>query len=388
MKSKENQSVAAAPGSNDEHVVIKRLRARMADEGFDALVALSPDNVTYAAGFLVPSHASNRFRRTMTVIAKNNVAVQIVVSVELAQAQQRSRFKDVRSYDQFNDQPARVLAGVLSDAGLANSRIADELDYLPARDFILLKSLLPNATFEECDQIYFKERMVKTDEELEILREIGIHTETVLGRVARQIRAGMTEIDVSRPIVDEMVAFGSATVKYRVGSGINSSITNCGTTSKVIEAGDIIRIEVLGDYKNYRSNVTRTLVVGSPTRRQKDIWATLISARETCQSMARPGLPVADLYRKYAELCRASGVEPTLQFLGHGIGQTIHEEPYITERRDTVFQPNMTFTMEPLLMLPAEKMGFHVEDMYLINETGCERITGNVFNNDELIEVG
>ena len=66
----------AVPG--DEHIVIKRLRARMKEGGYDALVALSPDNVTYTSGFLVPSHLSNRFRRTITVIAKNDVAVQIV----------------------------------------------------------------------------------------------------------------------------------------------------------------------------------------------------------------------------------------------------------------------------------------------------------------------
>ena len=80
-------------------------------------------------------------------------------------------------------------------------------------------------------------------------------------------------------------------------------------------------------------------------------------------------------------------IEPTLKFLGHGIGQTIHEEPYITDTRTVVMEPNITFTMEPLYMMPG-RMGFHVEDMYLITPGGYEPITGMISPNDELIRIG
>ena len=80
-------------------------------------------------------------------------------------------------------------------------------------------------------------------------------------------------------------------------------------------------------------------------------------------------------------------IEPTLKFLGHGIGQTIHEEPYITDTRTVVMEPNITFTMEPLYMIPG-RMGFHVEDMYRITPTGFEAMTGAITPNDELIRIG
>ena len=88
-----------------------------------------------------------------------------------------------------------------------------------------------------------------------------------------------------------------------------------------------------------------------------------------------------------AALCRESGIEPTLKFLGHGIGQTIHEEPYLTETKDIIFQPNITFTMEPLYMIPG-RMGFHVEDMYRMTTPGFTAITGAIAPNDSLIRVG
>ena len=84
---------------------------------------------------------------------------------------------------------------------------------------------------------------------------------------------------------------------------------------------------------------------------------------------------------------RAHGIEPTLKFLGHGIGQTIHEEPYIAESRALILEPNITFTMEPLYMMPG-RMGFHVEDMYRITPTGFAAITGDIVPNDSLIRVG
>ena len=65
-----------------EHEVFTKLRAEMKRQGFDALVALTPDNVTYTAGVLIPSHVVNRFRRTISILAGENFSAQIVVNVE------------------------------------------------------------------------------------------------------------------------------------------------------------------------------------------------------------------------------------------------------------------------------------------------------------------
>ncbi len=359
----------------------------MAAGGFDALVALSPDNVTYTAGFLVPSQLTNRFRRAITVLTGTGFACQIVVTVEENLARERSRFLDIRPYDQFSQMAVDVLADALIEARVDKGRIAIELDFMPAEDYIRLTERVPQARFEHARDIYFQTRMVKTDEEITMLRKVADLTEGVMGDVLAAVRPGMTEAEIGTRITAEMLTGGCERVKCQVGSGIRSGITNCAPTLKAVEGGDVVRVEILGDMDNYRSNVTRTAVVGKPTQEQLAIWRTMIDARDTCEAMLRPGTAVADLYRTYAGICRAGGIEPTLKFLGHGIGQTIHEEPYIAEARDIVLQPNITHTMEPLYMMPG-RMGFHVEDMYLITDDGYEKLTGIAVPNDELIEIG
>src|SRR5688572_81802 len=189
-----------------EHETIQRLRAAMKAAGYDALVALSQDNVTYTAGFLVPSHATNRFRRTIVILAGDTFAAQIVVNVEEIQARARSRFTDIRAYNQFTQNAADLLADALIEAGAGKGRIGIELDYMPAQDYIQLVKRLPEARFEPCADIFFRARMIKSAEEIATLRRVGTLSERVIGDVLKQVTPGMTEIDVSRRLVDQMIA--------------------------------------------------------------------------------------------------------------------------------------------------------------------------------------
>src|SRR5688572_169878 len=107
-----------------EHEVLAKLRAAMKKAGHDALIALSQDNATYTAGFVVPSQLSNRFRRVITILAGDTFAAQIVVNVEENLARERSRFSDIRAYNQFTQDPADVLADALEEAGVGTGRIA------------------------------------------------------------------------------------------------------------------------------------------------------------------------------------------------------------------------------------------------------------------------
>ena len=202
-----------------EDPVIQNLREQMKSDRFDALVAHSLDNATYTAGFQVPSHAQNRFRRTITVLAGDRFGCQIVVNVEEALAREKSRFKDIRSYNQFTENPADLLADALIEGGVGDGRVAVELDYLPAMDYIRLSERLPKATFVHARDLYFRTRMVKTEAEIAILKQIGELTERVLAQTIAGLRPGVREQQVGAVIMNLMLEGGADAVAYQVGWG-------------------------------------------------------------------------------------------------------------------------------------------------------------------------
>ena len=130
-------------------------------------------------------------------------------------------------YNQFTEDPADLLADALLEAGVGSGQIAIELDYMPAQDYIRLRERLPAATFVLSRELYFDARMVKTDEEIAVLKEVGRLTDRVIGEVLREIRPGMTEKSVAQIVGNRMLEGGCDGLKCQVGSGVRSSITNC-----------------------------------------------------------------------------------------------------------------------------------------------------------------
>ncbi len=102
-----------------------RLRVEMARREVRAIVAFSPENVAYTIGYMVPSHPTNRHRRSISILTADEKSVLIVVSVEAELARQQSGIKDVRSYDQFTQNPMDLLAKVLREFGV---ELADDVE--------------------------------------------------------------------------------------------------------------------------------------------------------------------------------------------------------------------------------------------------------------------
>jgi Xaa-Pro aminopeptidase len=374
------------PASRQEKLLaVERLRAEMRREGLGALVALSPENVAYAIGYMVPSHPTNRARRTITVLTSDGRAVLIVVSVEEALAREQSRITDVRAYHQFRDHPMDVLADVLCELGVASSPIGMELDYLPTLDYLHLRERLPALDLRPNRELYLRARLVKGPDEIAHLRRIAHISDLAEATAWRELRDGMTEKRLAAIITAALLAEGGDGLRLLVGAGERSGIVNPKPSDRVIREGDVVRVEVLGNLANYQSNVTRTGVVGRPTVEQREIWTVLMDARRAALEGLRPGAVARELWRAYAEVCRRGSIEPTLAFLGHGIGLTGHEEPYITADKDLVLEPGVVLTYEPFYMIPG-RMGFHIEDMFLVTDDGYENLT-TVTTNEELIEV-
>ncbi|MDR7419268.1 MAG: Xaa-Pro peptidase family protein [Armatimonadota bacterium] len=364
---------------------VRQLRAGMQRAGLDAVVATTPDNVIYVAGFTVPSHMSNRFRRTLCLLPMEGDPALVVVTVEETLARDRTRWiHEIHAYNEFTEDPWAVLAQVIRDRRLDRGRIGIEMDHVAADDYQRLVRHLPAARFSHAGPVFLETRMHKTPAEVQAIGTLARLAARAHGEAYQRLRPGMTERDLARLLVDACP--GVDYCRPIVGAGERSAFANAAPTDRRIGTGDVIRVDLIAGQQWFHSDIARTVVVGRPTAEQTRIWATLIDAYRRVQDRLRPGARTRDLHLTYLTTLREAGLEASLKFLGHGLGLTIHEEPYVNEYTDRALEAGMVLCLEPMYLIPG-RMGFHIEDEFLITDGGFEVLSDGT-PNDRLIVIG
>lgn len=355
------------------------------EANLDALIAASPENVGYTVGYMVPSQAMPiRKRQFFAVTTSSGRAAFLVVNVEHSEAKTRSRIADVRPYNEFTEDAGQVLAALLRELGVADGRLGIEMDFFPTRTLETLKKELPRAQFVDAERIFDRMRMVKTPEEIERLRRCGKIVDDVHRDVYAHTRAGMTELELASRFVDGVLHRGADYLnKIVIGSGARSVFANCPPTTKPLREGDIMRVDVFASIDGYMSDIARTTVVGKATSEQTRIWQILVDAQTFLLDRIRPGASTAAIWRAYLDFFQTRGLEPAINFVGHGLGLTLHEEPYISRYHDNVLEQGMVLAIEPVFFTP--DMGFHLEDEVIVTADGYELISDG---RQPLIELG
>ncbi len=199
-------------------------------------------------------------------------------------------------------------------------------------------------------------------------------------------KAGDSELDVASHLASGLFSRQADTLKELiVGSGDRSWHANPAPTDRRLALGDMIRTDIVAATDGYLSDCARTAVVGDPTSAQKSIWEKFLELRQQAFELIKPGASTQHIYHAYARGLEAFGYQP-IDFLGHGLGLTIHEAPYIDRFSDSTLEAGMVLAIEPYLMLPERYWGFQLEDEVVVTETGYERLT-DASDDAELIAV-
>ncbi|HXG50726.1 MAG TPA: Xaa-Pro peptidase family protein [candidate division Zixibacteria bacterium] len=366
--------------------IVSRLRERIAREGLDAIVAVSPENVTYLTGFVVPSQSLMRWRHAMCLVTVDGRLSMIVIDMEATTVRAHAGIEDLRVYREFTEDPMAKLAEAVRDLKLDRGRIAIEMEYLPAGDFATLTRLAPAASWVAADAIFHKLRQIKTPREQALLRDLSKLTDRAICEALRQAREGMSELDLAGCLLGELFAGGAESYKLMIiASGERSQFPNVGPTERRLRRGDLIRMEIFGQKNGYLAGVCRTAVVGEPTDEQRRIWTNLIECKRLVMDEIRPGAPCKAVYRKFLEKFSSLGFEP-ISFVGHGIGLFLHEEPYMGRYGDEILAEGMVAAIEPLVYIPG-RMGLQNKDMIRVTADGCELLS-DYTPTDTLMQVG
>src|SRR5579883_1186012 len=354
--------------------IIEKQRAALRQRGLDALVIASPENIAYTADVVVPSQAIVRHRLVLCLVPQEGAPEIIVVNIEESFVQENSTIERVIAYNEFTEDPIQVLAERIQAAGLGRGRIGIEHTALSIKSYETLRKGLPQATLVPIDNLLHELRMIKTPSELEKLRQMGKAAERAARSAFEHVRVGMTEIELGQLITEAYLANGGDRLTMLVvGAGERSGFANAAPTRRQLRHGDIVRVDVIGTGDNYYSDVARTAVIGRATDEQLRAWSHLVEARKVALAALRPGASTRAMYQRYAEQMERWNLPP-IKFLGHGLGLTLHEEPYIGPYTDIQLRPGMVMCIEPLCWYP-EHWGVQLEDEVILTGDGYELIT-------------
>jgi len=352
----------------------------------DGLVAFSKENVAYTSGYVMPSQLLGvRNRHFAVALNRDGRAAMLLTANELPEAQTRSEVRDLRPYDEFAGDATTVLAAMLKDLGLSDARVGLEFDAVPVSQWRSLKRALPHLRWASGTEAFDEARRVKTARELELLRRAANIAELAQADVHPLVREGMTELEVSRLIISHALLHGAeAVLMAQVAAGDRASFANPRPSARRLARGDLVKIDVFVAVNGYLSDTGRSVVVGEPTFRQREIWANLHETLVRIEDSVRPGVAAADLWAIYAKAFEEYELVPAMR-LGHGLGLGLQEKPYVTETDTTLLEPGMVLAIEPVCGAGAG-VGLHLEDNLIVTSHGAENMTSRF--GPALLQVG
>ncbi|WP_341955924.1 Xaa-Pro peptidase family protein [Microbacterium sp. LWH13-1.2] len=248
-------------------------------------------------------------------------------------------------------------------------------DALPALHVVPLAERI-GVRVELATPVLRESRMVKDADEIAELRKAGAAIDAVHRRVPEWLRAGRTEREVAADIAEAIVAEGHRTVEFViVGSGPNGADPHHEVSDRMIDDGDIVVVDIGGAVPSgYNSDSTRTYVVGTPDVDAAERIAVLVRAQQAAVDAARPGATAQEVDAAARQVLADAGLgEAFLHRTGHGIGVSVHEEPYIAPGNDLVLREGMAFSIEPGIYFAGE-WGARIEDIVVVTADGCERL--------------
>jgi Xaa-Pro aminopeptidase len=220
-------------------------------------------------------------------------------------------------------------------------------------------------------------RAVKEPQEIAAIRAAVELGDAAFLHVREQLRPGMTERQVAWELEVFMRQAGAEAVAFEiiVASGPNGAMPHAKATSREIGSGEPIIMDLGARLNGYNSDLTRTMCLGEPDGRFKEIYALVLRAQAAAQEAGRAGLTGVELDAVARQIIEEAGYGESFGHgLGHGVGLAVHEEPRVAKTVTTTLADGNVITIEPGIYLPGWG-GVRIEDMAVVRSQGLEILT-------------
>ena len=380
-----NGDKAPLPFSQAEYAGrLARLRKVMADEDLPAVLLTSMHNIAYYSGFLYCS-----FGRPYACVVTQDACTTVSANIDGGQPWRRSHGDNVIYTDWRRDNYWRAVRSLIGGA----RRIGIEEDHLTLAARRTLAGMLDAPEIVYIAAATMALRMKKSDEEIALIREGARIADHGGDAIRAAIREGATEIGVAitgRDAMEAEIARAHPDSELRDSwvwfqSGLNTDGAHNPVTTRALQKGDILSLNTFPMISGYYTALERTLFLGEPDAASLKLWQANVAAHELGLSLIKPGATCSGICE---ELNRFLADEGLLQYrsfgYGHSFGVLSHyygREAGLELREDidTVLEPGMVVSMEPMLWVPEGTPGaggYREHDILIVGDDGSENITG------------
>lgn len=359
------------------------LRKIMVEAGVDAAVLTSMHNIAYYSGFLYCS-----FGRPYGLVVTATQLVTISAGIDAGQPWRRCHGDNITYTDWQRDNYWRAILSVTG----SHRAIGFEGDHLTLLQSQKLEAFLSPGTLVDIAAATMKQRMHKSAAEIALIKH-GANVADVGGFAIREaVREGAREIDIAmagRNAMELEIAKRFPDAEYRDSwvwfqSGINTDGAHNPVTARRLQRGDILSLNTFPMISGYYTALERTMFVGEADAASLKVWEANIAAHEYGMSLLKPGASCADVTAKINQFFeerqllqyRTFGYGHSFGILSHYYGREAGLE--LREDIDTVLEPGMVISMEPMLTIPNGQPGaggYREHDILVITDSGNEEIT-------------
>ncbi len=382
-----NGEKAKLPFSNEEYNQrLNKLRTIMDKDNLDMIILTSMHNIAYYSGFIYCS-----FGRPYGCIITENKIVTISANIDASQPWRRSHCENIIYTDWKKDNFLKAITSIIDENKIPKN-IGIENDHITLEMNEKIQSIFSASAFTDISKKLMKLRMIKSKEEIEIIKN-GARIADIGGEeIVKNIKEGATELEIAitgRDKMEKEIAKTYPDAEYMdtwvwFQSGINTDGAHNPKTNRKLVNGDILSLNTFPMISGYYTALERTLFLDNVNDESLKAWEANVKVHKRGLELIKPGVKCSDicneLNKLFAELgylqYRTFGYGHSFGVLSHFYGREAGLE--LREDIDTVLEENMVISMEPMILIPEGNPGaggYREHDILVIGKNSAENIT-------------
>lgn len=345
----------------------------MSEQGLDGLLLTGSTNLMYFTNV-----RWGRSERTFgAVLNPKKDPVWVCPAFELERAKERiPEGHEIRTWEE-HESPYALIGGIMADLGARSGKLGlgptvrSFVAYALRKDAPAVQLVDGAGVTEGC-------RGIKTEKELGFMDLANKITKLAYREGFDNLEEGMSRGDLGgiiREAHQKMGVNGGGGPLF----GMSSAFPHGTMTQRALKKGDIILVDGGCGVEGFRSDVTRTIVFGKPSDKQRKVWDIVRKAQVAAHNTVRPGVACEEIDRAARKVIEEAGFGSDYKYfshrLGHGIGMEGHEYPYLVRGNKLKLRPGMTFSNEPGIYIYGE-FGVRIEDCFVVTEEGASFLGG------------